>query len=178
MTLDELGMLDEKEPCPIFTEYCQLWLADYIEPTRRATTHQRYMGLLKHHIGPVIGKMPIDEIKRADVRRVLLGIYKKGLSKSSVSQARNVISGVFEYAIDEELINFNPTFGILKKLGMDERKERKPVQPMSTDEVALLLNTCRQYWPKWYPLLLCAFRTGMRMGWKSGLALGGCRLER
>jgi len=103
LVLGELDIEKIEEPCPIFKDYCELWLEGYIKPTKRRTTYQRYSSLLKKYIGPKIGKMPIDKITRGHVRNVLLDIHKKGLSKSTVSAARNVISGTFEHAIDEEV---------------------------------------------------------------------------
>jgi len=52
----------------------------------------------------------------------------------------------------------------LGKLGLDERKDREPVQPMNADEVSLFLATCKKYRNDWYPFFLCAFRTGRRLG--------------
>ena len=93
-----------------------------------------------------------------------MDIHKKGLSKSTISTARYVISGTFEHAIDEELVKENPSKGILGKLGLDERKDREPIQPMKADEVSLFLYTCKKYRNDWYPFFLCAFRTGLRLG--------------
>lgn len=164
LVLNELRVEKINKKCPTFKEYVELWLEDYIRLTRRTTTYQRYQSIFKNHIESSLGNLNIDQIKRSDIRNALLLIYKKGLSKSSVSAARNVISGTFEYALDEELVNYNPAFGILKKLGLDPRKEREPVQPMNREEVSLFLKTCQKYERKWYPFFLCAFRTGMRLG--------------
>jgi integrase len=164
LVLGELNIEKIEEPCPIFKDYCELWLEGYIKPTKRRTTYQRYSSLFKKYISPRIGKMPIDKITRGHVRNTLLDIHKKGLSKSTVSTVRNVISGIFEHAIDEELVKDNLSKGILGKLGLDEKKDREPVQPMTAEEVSLFLNTCKKYRKDWYPFFLCAFRTGMRLG--------------
>lgn len=164
LVLNELRVEKVNKKCPVFKDYSALWLEDYIRQTKRVTTYQRYKAMFKNHVEPSLGKFSLDQIKRSDIRNTLLSIYKKGLSKSSVSTARNVISGTFEYAIDEELVNYNPTIGILKKLGLDPRKEREPVQPMNPEEVSLFLKACRELQRKWYPFFLTAFRTGMRLG--------------
>ena len=164
LVLGELNIEKIEEPSPIFKDYCALWLEGYIKPTKRRTTYQRYSSLLKKYISPKIGKMLLDKITRGHVRNTLMDIHKKGLSKSTVSAARNVISGIFEHAIDEELVKDNPSKGILGKLGLDERKNREPVQPMTAGEVSLFLDTCKKYRKDWYPFFLCAFRTGMRLG--------------
>lgn len=85
--------------------------------------------------------------------------------------ARNVISGTIEYAMEEELVTTNPTNGVLKKLGLDGRN-RPLVQPMTPDEVSLFLGICSLHMKKWYPLFLCVFRTGMRLGELLGLRWG------
>ncbi|MGD8991343.1 MAG: site-specific integrase [Desulfobacterales bacterium] len=164
LVLGELNIEKIEEPCPFFKDYCELWLEGYIKPTKRRTTYQRYSSLLKKYIGPKIGKMPLDKITRGHIRDALLDIHKRGLSKSTVSTARNVISGTFEHAIDEELVKKNPSRGILGKLGLNERKDREPVQPMKADEVSVFLDICKKYRKEWYPFFLCAFRTGMRLG--------------
>jgi integrase len=164
LVLGELDIEKIEEPCPIFKDYCELWLEGYIKPTKRRTTYQRYSSLLKKYIAPKIGNMPIDTITRGHARDTLLDIHKRGLSKSTVSTARNVISGTFEHAIDEELVKDNPSKGILGKLGLDERKDRESVQPMTTDEVSQFLDACQKNRKDWYPFFLCAFRTGMRLG--------------
>ncbi len=164
LVLNELRVEKINKKCPTFKQYVEIWLEDYIGQTKRVTTYQRYKAMFQNHIESSLGKLPMDQIKRCDIRNALLSIYKKGLSKSTISTARNVISGAFEYAIDEELVNYNPTIGILKKLGLDPRKERNPVQPMNPEEVFLFLETCRKFQKKWYPFYLCAFRTGMRLG--------------
>jgi len=160
LVLNELRVETINKKCPAFKEHVELWLEDYIGQTRRASTYQRYKGMFNNHIEPNLGKIPIDQIKRSDIRNVLLCIYQKGLSKSSISTARNVISGAFEWAIDEELVSFNPAIGIVKKLGLDPRKERKPVQPMNPEEVSLFLEICRKHQRRWYPFFLCALQWG------------------
>ena len=80
-------------------------------------------------------------------------LNKKGLSKSTVSTAKNVISGTFEYAIEDELLKNNPALGVLKKLGLDGHKGRKAVQPMTPEEATLFLDTCLNYQKQWSHLL-------------------------
>ena len=172
LTLEDLSLLEKERSIPSFNVYCQLWLDDYVKQTKRATTYQRYKGFFKNYLEKPIGDLSLDQIKRSNIRNIMLSLHKKGLSKSSLSTARNVISGTFEYAIDDELVTYNPTAGILRKLGLDSRKDRETVQTMIPDEVSLFLATCQKYERKWYPLYLCAFRTGMRLGEFLGLHWG------
>lgn len=147
-----------------FGKYCQLWLEDYIKPTKRATTHQRYKSLFENYIEPAMGKIRIDQLKRSDVRALALKMLSRGLSRSSISTAKNVISGVLEYAIDAEAIKTNVSRGVLRKLGLDSHQGREAARGMAPAEVELFLTVCLKHAPKWYPLFLAAFRTGCRLG--------------
>ena len=157
--------LDVKGPeVPSFGTYCQLWLDGYIKTTKRASTRTRYESLFVNHIFPVIGKIPLDKLKRSDIRDLLLKLSGKGLSRSTVTTAKNVISGTLEHAIDDEILTANVSKGVLRKLGLDTHQGREVVNSLTPEETELVLEACRQREPRWYPLFLTAFRTGMRLG--------------
>lgn len=165
LVLKGFGILEDRaKPTATISYYCGLWLEDYVKQTKRATTYQRYKSLWNTHIKAIIGNAVIDEIKRSDIRNTLLAIDKKGLAKSSIAGCRNVLSGIFEYAIDEEVVRHNPVRGILRKLGLDEHGNRTPVEPMTAKEVEAFLDACAKYQKRWYPFFLAAFRTGARLG--------------
>ena len=163
LALNDLGVLNEETKTPLFKEYAEEWLHTYIKVLRREATFVRYRDLLKSYIYPAIGAKRLDEIKRVDVRNLLLKLHKGGLSKSSVCLIRDVISGPLTYAVDEEIIPVNPTTGIIKRLQLERDKE-KAIEPLNHEEVQLFLDTCLSNSPEQYPFFLCAFRTGMRLG--------------
>lgn len=133
------------------------------EGLRRSSTYERYKGILERHIKPTIGNMEIDQIKRSDVRNMLLKYYNREYSRSTVCLIRDVTSGVMGYAIDEELIQVNPVSGITKKLNLN-RDKKATAKPMTAEEVSHFLETCQQYQSAYFPFFLRAFRTGMRLG--------------
>jgi len=169
LVLGELGLQKpEVQQSPMFKDFSSLWIEDYIKPLRRQSTYNRYSNLLRRHVYPTFGNVPIDQIKRKDIRNLLLKIHKKGLSRSMICLVRDVISGPMGYAVDEEIIEVNPVSGILKRLKL-ERDKRITVEPLTQDEVDIILNTCEAYFKEVYPFFLCAFRTGMRLGELLGL---------
>jgi integrase len=172
LTLGDLDLLNEAEnSTPDFEEYANCWLEDYIKPLRRNTTYERYGDLLKRYVYPVLGKKPIHEIKRGEIRNLLLNMHKGGLSRSMICLVRDVVSGPMNYAIDEEVLQANPVSGILRRLKL-EREKKLQVEPMTFDEVDLFLETCAKKAPEYYVFFLCAFRTGMRLGELLGLHWG------
>jgi integrase len=163
LTLGEFDIEEGKKEIPTFKEYSDLWLSSYIKPLRRSSTHERYQEVLKRHVYPVIGEIPLDQIRRANIRDLLLDLHRKGLSRSTVSFMRNVISGPMAYAVDAELIPMNPTTGLIKSLHIEQDKGEH-VSPLTPEEVNLFLKTCNEHFREYYPFFLCAFRTGMRLG--------------
>lgn len=172
LTLGDMGLLEkEEDKKPDFETYATLWLEEYIKPLRRESTYERYGSLLKKHVFPAIGKRPIDEIKRNEIRNLFLRKKKENLSRSMICLIRDVISGPMGYAVDDELIPGNPVTGILKRLQL-ERDKRITVEPMNDEEVELFLDSCFQYKREYWEFFLCAFRTGMRLGELLGLKWG------
>jgi len=174
MTLGDTAMFDDpaQPPAmPIFKVYSLHWLETYIKPLRRSGTYERCRCLLEKYLNPEFGRRPLDQIKRVDLRSLILKYYGKGLSRSTVCSLRDVVSGVMNYAIDEELISSNPVKGIMRSLNLERDKKGKVI-PFSEEEIERILLTCKQYYPEHYPFIFCAFRTGMRMGELSGLQWG------
>ena len=174
LSLGDTGMLDKPEPEPVvptFKQFSNHWVKDYIRPTRRPSTHDRYESILRMYVNPVVGNKQIDSIRRADVRNLILNYHKKGMASSSLCLIRDVVSGVFNYAMDEDHVKTNPASGVIRSLQISNNKKNHS-EPFNKSEVDRILNTVRTYYPDYYLFFLCAFRTGVRMGELSGLRWG------
>ncbi|MBN2178222.1 MAG: site-specific integrase [Deltaproteobacteria bacterium] len=75
------------------------------------------------------------------------------------------------YALDDEIIQANPVTGLTRGLQL-KTKDNREIEPMNREEVHLFLETCKQSYKDYYPLFLCALRTGMRLGEILGLRWG------
>ena len=164
LVLKDTGLLDEKKDVPLFYDLAQQWLAVHIKPVKRTTTYKRYSSLLRMYVNPVIGSVPVDEFRRVQVLQVLRSMLRKGLSRASIEQGKNVISGVLEFAIDFEYLDVNPTHGAMKRIGLPRKMDQKEITVFTRDEVGGILEVCKSYRPDFYPLFMTGFRTGMRLG--------------
>jgi len=164
LTLNEFQIKDQDDKPPTFREYSKNWLEVLIKTTRRKSTYERYLGILDNQILPVLGNKLITEITRSNVRDLLLKQHKNGYSRSSVCLVRDVMSGAFNFAVDEELIPANPVKGVLKHLKLDRENTRDSVQPMTPAEVQKFLEISQEHYPEYFAFFLCACRTGMRLG--------------
>jgi len=82
LVLGQYNIHEEKKQALTFKEFTEMWLQSYIIPLRRQSTYERYCNVLKGYVYPVIGHIPIDQIKRQDIRNLLLKIHGKGKSRS------------------------------------------------------------------------------------------------
>ncbi|GKT10017.1 site-specific integrase [Desulforhabdus sp. TSK] len=163
LTLKEFSINEEKPVIPTYGDYAKLWLETQIKPFRKPTTYERYHGLHRDYILPRFGKTSIDEIKRKDVRGFLSDLLQTKLSHRSVEFIKDVFSGPFNLAIDEEVIPANPCTGVLKRLGV--RSDRSGTADVyDREEVAVFLETAKHEEPAFYSLFLTLFRTGVRLG--------------
>jgi len=145
LLLGDTKLIENSPPCPTFKEYAEQWLQGYIRSVRRGGTYTRYKCALERQIYPAIGKMNLIQIKRKDIKTLLLELNNRGFSKSSISMARIVISGVMTSAIEDEIIELNPATGMMKQLGLKPEKGFKGetyghIIPSDNDSAVNLLD--------------------------------------
>ena len=98
-------------------------------------------------------------------------MVRKGLSKSTIANTMAPVREMFNHAIDDGVLVANPParLGRFLRLTKDRRAD---VNPLTGEEVSRLLTAAQQHASWYYPGLLCAVRTGMRMGELLGLQWG------
>lgn len=167
LNLGEFGF-DDPKPVPVFGEYAQKWMDGYVKSQCRESTFCEYESVLNKHLLPVFKTHRIDTITRGDVRDFLLSKHGNGLAVRRIMLIKNVFSGVLGFALDEELINTNPTAGITKRLfsknGGGQKQTIGEGEVFTKDELDLFLDTCGTHFKEYYPFFLTASRTGARLG--------------
>jgi integrase len=144
---------------PIFKEYAELWLS--LPHDWKQSTRESYQLNLDKHIYPVFGDHRLDEIRRKDLKAFFDGLLSKGKRPSTVALVRSPINGVLSHAVDSELIEVNP----VQNLKITKRKKQIEVKPLTEDEAERLLRAGKKFLGgDYYPHILCALRTGMRLG--------------
>jgi integrase len=171
LTLGEFK-LEDKAPLPTFGAYAERWLRTYAHIHCRETTAKNYQGLLRHHVFPTIGHESLGAVTREDIKEIIAVMVTKGLSKSTVANTIAPVKEMLNHAVvDDGVLSGNPAARIGRFLRRTKDR-RVDVNPLTSEEVASLLDATQQHVPQYYPLLLCAVRTGMRMGELLGLQWG------
>jgi integrase len=155
--------IEDKE-LPLFKDYAEKWLEGYVRVMRRESTYERYREALTKHIYPALSDKRLDEITRGIIRDLLISQISKDYARATVTLSKDVISGMFNHALDEEILTINPCMGITKRLEFRKEEGKPEIEPLTVDELRLYLKKCLVYFPEFYPLFLCLARTGMRLG--------------
>ena len=110
---------------------------------------------------PALGSMPVNEIKRKDLKAFFDKKYAEGLNLNTIKLIRAPINGVLTYAVELELIESNPR----RDLALKYKKKKFELDPLTESESQLLLEQAQTFMNgEYYPSILCALRTGMRIG--------------
>lgn len=155
-----------------FRETAERWLATYPALAGlRQSTVAGYRRVLKLHVYPRLGDKPFTAITRDDVRTLIAELLADGKGRDLVRQAVSPIRAIFNEALEEGLQLPNPAARIGRFL-RDRGDPRRRIDPLTAAEEANLLATARHHYARHFPLLLCALRTGMRLGELLGLQWG------
>ena len=163
----DLG-LEEKSLIPTFKDYTEHYLNDYAKVAIKLNTWKSYEAIIRIHLMPIWKTRRLDEIKRADVKKLILQKQLDGLAPATVENIKALVSGIFTHAYEEEILQNNPALKLGRFIRKDDR--RKHMQALTKEQASHFLATAKREFAHAYPLLLCAFRTGMRMGELIGLA--------
>lgn len=150
---------------PTLAAYAEVWL-EYVELRRAPSTTSRYRGLAGK-IGKHIGNKALDKITRGDIRDLLLREHKAGAAKATIELMHAVLSGIFNHAIDDDLIQQSPATRAMAKLDLAAIDEE--IKPLSHQEMTEALATLDQ---ASYPVFRLLFETGCRIGEALALTWG------
>jgi integrase len=152
-------------------EYFEEWLITYADAHCKASTANDYRQALERHIFPSFGTHPLNEVTRIDIKRLIASLVGKGLKKQTIHNILTPFKEGYNHAIDDGLASLNPVSNMGRLIKVKEDR-RTHVSPLPAQAVHLLLQSTQTNLPYFYPLLLCALRTGMRQGELLGLQWG------
>jgi integrase len=129
---------------------------------------------LENHIIPILGSTSIGAVSRKDCRQLVTAIREKlatkrgrqdtrALSIATVRGIARTLSAVLSQAVEDEHLSANPALRLGKYLRRGDQPKHQ-IDPFTRADVAHILAVAREQFPEWYPWLLTAFRTGLRLG--------------
>lgn len=147
---------------PEFAAYAEHYIDKYAKALCKQNTWRSYQRTIQLHLVPAWQRKRLNEIQRPDVVNLLLKKSTEGLAPASIRNIKAVASSIFSFACEEGLLHANPAVRLGKFIQKQDKK--KTIRFLTKDEVSHFLEFTRKESPQYYPLMLCAFRTGMRLG--------------
>ena len=89
------------------------WLDQVITPSRSASTVHGYNMIIRNHIAPELGSVPLAELKAPQVQQYLNRKLTEGLCGNTVRKHYNVLHNALEHARRQELILRNATDNVV-----------------------------------------------------------------
>jgi integrase len=147
-------------------EYGDKWL-DHMKDELAASTYQEYAAVLKNHVYPALGGKPFSKITRAMMRDLISAKRKEGYDVSTIRNILAPVRGMYNQSADDGEPIANPAARMGKR---NKRSDPKPkINPYTREETSVMLQKALVLIPRFYPLLLCAVRAGLRQGELIGL---------
>ena len=143
-------------------EYLASWLRTYAATEVAPTTFRRYEQLIRVHIAPAIGGLPLGKLRPLHVQGAYTRMLQKGLSARTVVQAHRVLRQALQHALRWQLIPRNPADAAQPP--RFERYEPKTLEPAQVRRVLAAADET-----PYGTLVHTAVATGLRLGELLGL---------
>jgi integrase len=137
-----------------FGEYAADWIAE--RPNLRPKTIRLYRYLLRDHLLPDFGNLPLNRITGARVRRWRKELLDSGVSPVTTAKAYRLLKAVMNTAVSDGLIRRNPCR--LKGAGQEHSAERPVLS------IAQVMDLADAIDPRFRVFLLLAVFGSLRWG--------------
>ena len=168
LKLDLPTFASNHQATPTLKEYFQQFQRTYLQTAVKESTRDSYETNFRLHILPVLGRTSLAEIKRPHVKDLIGSLIGKNLAKASVGIVVRELCTVLNHAVEDELIVRNPATR-MGKFYRHVPSRHGEIRPLTFEEVRSFLAVARLYHQRYYPILLCAVHTGLRLGELLGL---------
>lgn len=149
-------------PQQTLVEYLAYWLEHNVRSVLRARTYERYEGIVRLHIVPVLGKVKLQALTPQHVNTLKSKKLKEGLSSKTVGLIYVVLHKALDDAVKLGLIARNVCDAV-----SPPREEETEIEPLDGDQIGKLLDAAKGHSQE--ALFILALATGMRRGELLGL---------
>lgn len=180
-TLDLLRIEEEKilkDTLDGIATGCKLTLNDMYERWRmlkrglKENTFRNYQYMYETFVKPKFGKIYLQDIKKSDVRAFYVYLHEvRRLKFSTIDSVNTVIHQVFDVAVGDEYIRYNPSADAMKELRRSMDEEIHEVRALTVEEQEAFEYTLSHdpRHKRWHPIFTTLLWTGMRVGEITGL---------
>lgn len=167
----EMGMGINVSDNTLVVEWAQTWVDVYKRPNIEPQSVVGILSKLNCHILPVIGAMRLRDVRPTDCASVMAGVA--GMKKSTASAVRTVMKAMFECAVENRLLAFNP---VTRNVAVSGNPSKDRV-PLTREQLEQVCTAAKQRGPELYTFVLLCGYAGLRAGEALGLSLDNVDLK-
>jgi integrase len=146
-------------------EYFVFWLNTYAVNKIKASTLSKYKQYYGSYVRDNVGKKTISKITKVDIQNLFNGMCSKSLTYSTLNIVRAALNGVFECALDDDVVSKNPCRNT--DIGSNDKKEKNAIP---SDQLDTLMDFVKNSeYALYYPLFVVLLNTGIRVSELSAL---------
>ena len=180
-TLNELRIEESKilkDTLDGITTGCKLTLNDMYERWRllkrglKENTFRNYQYMYDTFVKPKFGKAYLQDIKKSDVKAFYVYLHEvRKLTFATIDCVNTVVHQVFDMAVGDEYIRYNPASNAMKELRRSEAGEVHAARALTVKEQEAFEYTLSHdpRYKRWHPIFTTILLTGLRVGEVAGL---------
>jgi integrase len=138
-------------------DYLNRWLNEYAGANLSPSTLKGYEYIIKHHIVPTMGGLPLKNVHPEHLQQYYAGRMKAGLSSTSVRHHHTLLHRAFKQACQWGVMSRNPADMVSPP--PNQRLEMHTLTDMQVNEVLAKATT-----DTYHCLFYLDFQTGLRRG--------------
>lgn len=143
-------------------QFLAQWLEDSARPKLRPRTFATYSQVIRSHVDPGLGRVPLRRLSPQHVQSWLNERAKSGLSPRTCQHARAILRAALGRALKWGYVSRN-----VAALVDSPRVVKHEIKPLSPDQARTLLATAREH--RYGALITVAVALGLRQGEALGL---------
>lgn len=161
VALDKGKNMKNRNKNMTFDEYFEFWFKTYAPNGRKPSTLTRYKQYYELYAKKAIGKKKIGKITKVDIQLIFNDMAGRGLKHFTLNTLRSCLKGVFECALDDDIIFKNPARNIELP-----PKDSKSKEALSEDQLNTFMNYVKNSpdFEEYYAMFVVLFNTGIRVG--------------
>ena len=140
-----------------FYDFALNWLETKIRPAKSPNTYREYESILRCHLTPLLGNIPLKDIKIKEADNLVSSRLKKGKSPKGIQNTLSLLKQILNEAEKREDISKNHLRSY-QPIKVPERRFKF----WTSSEISQFLLSCKN--EPYYEFFVTAFYTGMRKG--------------
>ena len=175
VALDKGKNMKNRNKNMTFDDYFEFWFKTYAPNGRKPSTLSRYKQYYELYAKKAIGNKKIGKITKVDIQIIFNDMTGRGLKHFTLNTLRSCLNGVFECALDDDIIFKNPA----RNIELPPR-DSKSKESLSEDQLDIFMDYVKNSpdFEEYYPMFVVLFNTGIRVGELAALTWDDINFEK